>query len=123
MDAYHEFGTDLTAGANGDLLSVDGSDETGQRLLRRLYTPVTGYLWNLTYGAGLPQRVGDALKPSEFSDIEAEILAACAQEPGVAPNPAPMVKLNAGDNSLSGSISYTDAATQTPQVLYFPAGS
>jgi hypothetical protein len=123
MDAYHDFGTDLVAGANGDLLSATGDQETSQRVIRRLYTPQGGYLWNLVYGAGLPQRVGETLTPDQYNGIVADILAACAQEPAIAQVPAPVVTLTPINNGLSGSIAYTDAATKTPQVIYFPAGN
>lgn len=124
MDANHNFGSDLVAAANGDIASVSGTNETRQRVLRRLLTATGSYLWNLTYGAGVPQRVGDTLSAAVFGAIKAQILAACALEPGVMQFPEPVVVLVAGnDNSLSGNVTYVDAATKTPQVIFFPAGN
>src|SRR3954464_606603 len=113
MDAYHDYGNDLAVAANGDLMPVDGTGETRQRALRRILTPVGGYLWNQEYGAGVPGRVGDTLTPDEFGGIEADILAACALESGIASFPAPIVDLQLITNGLSGNVTYFDAATKT----------
>lgn len=123
MDAYHDFGNDLVIGPGGDLATVEGTDETRQRVLRRLYTPVANYLWDLVYGAGLPTRVGAVLTPDQYGAIQSGIVGACALEPAIAKLPAPIIKLTVIDNGLSGNVTYFDAATKTPQVIYFPAGT
>lgn len=120
MDLYHQYGTDLIAGANGDLLTVTGDTEVQQRLLRRLFTPYGGYLWNLTFGANVPGRVGDTLSPSDFGKVLADVKSAVAQESGVAKNPAPVVDLSLVDNGLVGTITYLDAQTKVPVVISFP---
>lgn len=120
MDMYHQYGSDLIVGANGDLLPATGDTETQQRLLRRLFTPTTSYLWDLTFGAGIPGRVGDTLSPSEFGQVLAQIKAAVALEPGIAQVPPPVISLELVDNGLAGSIQYVDAQTKLPAVITFP---
>jgi len=120
MDMYHQYGSDLIVGANGDLLPATGDTETQQRLLRRLFTPTTSYLWDLTFGAGIPGRVGDTLSPSEFGQVLAQIKAAVALEPGIAQVPPPVIGLELVDNGLAGSIQYVDAQTKLPAVITFP---
>lgn len=123
MDAYHDFGNDLLIGPGGDLATVEGTDETRQRVLRRVFTPVQAYLGDLLYGAGIPQRVGAVLTDDQYGAIQSGILAACALEDAIAKTPAPVVVLSVVDNGLAGNVTYFDAATKTPQVIYFPAGT
>ncbi|MGN6536402.1 MAG: hypothetical protein ACTHKQ_11825, partial [Mesorhizobium sp.] len=52
------WGEDLSVSASGDIATVDGDSLTTQRILRRLMTSPGDYIWNPTYGAGLPQRIG-----------------------------------------------------------------
>ena len=66
-DAAHYFGSDLQFSANGDLLVADGLDESQQRILRRLLTNLKDYLWQPTYGAGLPSYIGKPLDEAAIS--------------------------------------------------------
>ncbi|HEY1772420.1 MAG TPA: phage tail protein [Gammaproteobacteria bacterium] len=120
MDLYHQFGSDLIVGANGDLLPATADTEIQQRLLRRLFTPEGAYLWQLDFGAGVPQRVGDTLSPSVSGQILAQIKAAIALEPGIAQIPVPVITLSTVDGGLVGSIQYVDAQTKLPAVITFP---
>ncbi|WP_063615486.1 hypothetical protein [Bradyrhizobium sp. Tv2a-2] len=97
--------------ATGDLLVIDGDDEVRQRLERRLFTAVQGYVWHPSYGAGLPQKIGSVLSASQIRSIVASQL---AEEASVAPNPPPQLTV-ATDLNNSGAvrigIQYFDAQT------------
>ena len=114
-DAAHYFGGDLAIAANGDLLMVADPNETTQRILRRMLTPVGGYIWNLGYGAGLPQDVGE---PALLSAVQNAVRAQIFQEASVAKAPEPVVTVTQDTGgSVIVSIVYTDATTGTPQTL------
>ena len=66
-DAYHNYNQDLVASAVGDLLTADSLLESEQRVLRRLMTNPQDYIWQPTYGAGLPAKIGD---PFDVATIE-----------------------------------------------------
>jgi phage baseplate assembly protein W len=83
-DLHLEWNQDFIATATGDLLIVDGDDEVRQRLERRLFTSVKGYVWHADYGAGLPQKIGSTLSVEQ---IRAVVSAQLALEASVAPNP------------------------------------
>ena len=117
-DAAHYFGGDLTIGANGDLLLVSGDVETTQRIIRRLLTPQGGYIWNLTYGAGLPAQIG---QPTNLIAVQNAIRAQIFNEPSVAKAPEPTVSLtNNNDGTFIANIAYTDAVTGLSQSLTVP---
>jgi len=66
-DLWLEWGDDFQVDATGDLLIADGDDEVRQRLERRLFTAVQGYVWHPDYGAGLPQKIGQFFRSLKFS--------------------------------------------------------
>jgi hypothetical protein len=111
MDVSLEWGADFDVDANGDLLLVDGDDEVRQRLERRLFTAVNGYVWHPEYGAGLPQKIGSVYSVSQIKSI-------CQQqlnlEASVATNPPPILTVtrdpNQPDLTVIG-IQYWDAVT------------
>lgn len=119
-DAFHEFGNDLVIGPTGELLMVQGSQETQQRLIRRLLTPQGSYLWNLAYGCGAAQQVGTNITTREIGAIKSALLAAALQEPGVAQQPTPEIDIQVTDNGVIASVRYTDAQTKKPAVIYVP---
>ena len=123
MDAYHIFGNDLVPAANGDLLTVQGTTETQQRLLRRCLTAQGGYLWNLAYGCGAPQEVGDNITARELGAMKSALLAAALLEPGVSQQPTPVIDIEITGNGVTATIAYNDAQTKLPQVISFPVGS
>lgn len=109
-DVSLEWKSDFQVDATGDLLVVDGDDEVRQRLERRLFTAVQGYIWHPEYGAGLPQKIGD---PFSLSAIKSIVMSQIALEASVAPNPPPVVVVTQGPNNLSTftiAIQYYDAA-------------
>lgn len=110
-DIWLGWGKDFLVSARGGLVIAEGDDEARQRLMRRLFTAVNGYIWHPEYGAGLPQKIGDPWTPS---DIEAICRAQIALEQAVAINPPPIVNVTAGPNVpglVSIDVQYTSALT------------
>ena len=117
-DLAHIFGNDLAISPTGDLATVDGPAWTQQRVLHRLLTPVQGYIWQLAYGSGLPQMVGD---PVALQAIQGIVVEQMRMEVGVdqtQPIGVDVVTDNLGTVTLS--ISYTDAATGQATELTLP---
>lgn len=105
-DLYEIWGQDLVASATGGLLTVDGSARGQQRVLRRLMTNPGSYIWEPTYGAGLPAYVGTAL---DVKAISALIRLQMSLESAVAPTPTPVIDVTHFAGGLSVSIKYVDA--------------
>jgi hypothetical protein len=120
-DAWHIFGNDLVISANGDILVTSNStDETTQRVLRRLFTNQGGYIWHLAYGAGLPARVGT---PSSAAAISAIATQQMLLEAGVAQIPPPTISVTSTALGYTfTSIAYTDAVTKLTVPLTLPTG-
>jgi len=111
------FGGDLAVGPTGDLAVADGTVLTQQRVLRRLLTNTGGYIWQLSYGAGLAQFVGQPRAPAAMQGVaRSQIL----QESAVANSPPPSITANGeSDGTVTLSIVYTDGATQETSTLSF----
>ena len=110
-DVSLEWHDDFVPDSTGDLLVVDGDDEVRQRLERRLFTAVQGYVWHPDYGAGLPQKIGSVLS---VADIKSVCAAQLALEASVAPNPPAQLTVSASPNELgliTIGIQYWDAVT------------
>lgn len=118
MDLWHYFGNDLSVNNTGDILTSSSTTLTKQRILRRLLTNQGDYLWDLTYGAGLPQYIGRALTLALYQEISGIITAQLYLEPTVSQSPPPVIKLRAEQNSFFVNITFTDAQGQL-QVLAF----
>jgi len=118
-DAYHIFGQDWVVSASGDLLMTQNSqDETTQRVLRRLFTNPGAYVWNLSYGAGLPAQIG---QPTQPGTLKAVTLQQMQLEAGVAQTPAPTVAVTSNALGYTGiSVTYTDAVTRVTVPLTLP---
>jgi hypothetical protein len=116
-DLALQFGGDLTVGPTGDLAVADGAALTLQRVLRRLLTNQGDYIWQLAYGAGLGQFVGQPGAPAAiYGVIRTQLL----QEAGVAPTPSPVVSTVVGsDGTVTASLTYTDAATGQASTVSF----
>jgi hypothetical protein len=127
MEIYHEFGNDLVITPNGDLQTVDGIELSNQRIIRRLLTtPIAvanppDYLQQPTYGAGLPQFIGQLDTPQIYNEIRALIISQMYLEETVSQTPPPDVQLTGLPNYLSGTITYTYAATNQQVVISFTA--
>jgi len=111
------FGGDLSLGPTGDLALADGTLLTQQRVLRRLLTNPGGYIWQLPYGAGLVQFVGQTAAPLAIRAVaQSQIL----QEAAVANSPPPSIAAQAeSDGTVTLSIVYTDALAQETSTLSF----
>jgi phage baseplate assembly protein W len=119
MDLYHYFGQDLTVNQVGDLLLADGVILSQQRILRRLLTNPGEYIWEPSYGAGVPSYIGQALTPALKKQITGLITSQMYLEPTVLQTPPPVVTLTAQQNAIFVYIQYVDSTTNTVQVLYF----
>jgi hypothetical protein len=120
-DLSHQFGADLAVGPTGDLAIVSASTLGQQRVLRRLLTNQGDYIWQLAYGAGLAQFIGE---PARVAQIRAVIRSQIFQEAAVAQTPEPVVTVTFdGAGTLFADIRYVDATTGQTQVLSFSAGS
>jgi hypothetical protein len=116
-DAYHIYNSDLVPSANGDLLTVDSLLESEQRVLRRLMTNPQDYIWQPTYGAGLPAKIGD---PFDVATIESIVQSQMFIEDSVVRDPPPDVEVASFPNGMYVDISYTEADSDQDAVLSFP---
>ncbi|MGE4482005.1 hypothetical protein [Acidocella sp.] len=111
------FGDDLSIGPTGDLAVAEAQDLTQQRVLRRLLTNPSDYVWHLSYGAGLGQFVGRPGVPDLVSGV---IRTQMQLETQVVQSPAPSVVCNVSDDgTVMVSISYVDAVTGQTALLSF----
>jgi hypothetical protein len=112
-------GTDLKNNARGDLLTVVGSEETIQRILRRLLTNPGDYEWHPTYGAGLLRYIGQPLSDALYDQMTADTRSQMYQESAVSQNPPPQITFIADVFSLYCKIAYTDAVTNQQNFIEF----
>lgn len=115
-DLNQWFGNDLNVSATGDLLTVGDVTKGHQRLLRRLLTSPTDYLWHPEYGAGLPLYIGE---PLDKDTVEAVIRYQVALEPQVARDPEARVEIAPIFAGVHARIIYTDADSGNPTTLSF----
>ena len=113
-DLFHEFGADLVLSNSGDLLTADGATLGQQRVLRRLLTNLGAYIWNLSYGAGLPAMVGETIDAARIAGIARSqmLLEACVDQ---SPPPTCTV-VGTPLGVVTATISYTDTENSEPQV-------
>ena len=113
-DAAHLWGNDLSISATGDLALSEGSAHTVERLYRRLLSNpaadgIAGDLvFNPTYGAGLPRRIGTT---TGVAAIEAIVRSQLFQEASVAQEPQPVVIASPIFGGVSIRVTYTDRET------------
>lgn len=119
-DLDHVWGSDLSFGPTGDLATASGLEFGRQRILRRLLTNAGDYLWQSTYGAGLPAWIG---QPASIDQITGLIRTQMAAEPAVTLADEPDIAVSAIANGLSASITYTDAGTEQSVSLSFDLSS
>lgn len=114
-DLALQFGGDLYLSPTGDLALANGALLTQQRVLRRLLTNSGDYIWQLNYGAGLGQFVGQPGAPAAISAVtRAQVLL----EAAVARTPAPMVStVGEDDGTVTATLNYADAANGQVSVL------
>jgi len=118
-DLELDWGSDLTFTAGGDLALADNEMLPRQRIQRRLFTAIRGYLFHLEYGAGLPQKIGHV---GTTTAIQSLIRANIALEASVASYPLPQVTVTQ-DTSNPGLfvilIVYFDATLGEQVTLSF----
>lgn len=118
-DLSLEWRDDFQIDPTGDLLLVDGAEQTRQAIIRRLLTAVKGYIWHLEYGAGLPQRIGKVEQPTRIRSIcQSQIML----ERTVARIPTPTVRVSndgVDPNLFVIDVTYHDAATGAPLAITF----
>ena len=120
-DVAHPIGADLQLGPTGDLLLVSGADETKQRILHRLLTARGSYIWQLTYGAGLPEMVGEVASGQQIAAI---ITSQLALEQTVAVSPEPVVGgVASALGTVSATVTDTDSGAGPGQVLSVSLGA
>jgi len=123
MDIFQEYGNDLVIDNNGDLKVVDGIELSNQNIIRRLLTtplsvsPNPDYMDHPDYGAGLPQFVGAINSPDTYEKIDGLITSNMLLEQSVSQTPPPEIELTGLPNQLNGTISYTNALTNTQVVI------
>jgi phage baseplate assembly protein W len=117
-DISHVYGADIDLSASGDFLYVP--DETQQHVIKRLLTALGADIWNLTYGAGLGQFVG---QPVNLAAIANAVLSQIFQEESVAQLPNPTVTAVQNGTVIVVTITYADATTGQTQILTLPLGS
>jgi len=116
-DVSHVYGADIELSAGGDFLYV--ADETQQHVVKRLLTAAGADIWNLAYGAGLGQFVG---QPVNLPAITNAILSQIFQEASVAQLPNPTVTAVQNGTVITVTVTYTDATTGQSQILTLPLG-
>ena len=109
---------DLALGSSGGLETLTGPALTKQRLERRLLTNPGGYIWDLTYGAGLPAYVG---QPVDVGAITAVVTSQAMLEAEVASVTSVTVTQDALGNVVA-TLAYVDA-TGAPQTLLVSTAS
>jgi len=125
MEIFHDFGDDLIVTPTGDLQAAQGITLSKQRIIRRLLTiPIAiadspDYLQQPTYGAGLPQFIGQINTPTLYSKIKGLIISQMYLEETVTQTPPPDIQLSGLPNQLVGTITYTYAATNQQAVISF----
>lgn len=121
IDINHTFGGDLSVSPNGDIATVSGTTTGQQRVLRRLLTNPTDYIWDLIYGGGLARMVGSPSRPIALRGL---IRSQLGKEAAVAPIPEPVVTVASTPNGVvTTGIRYVDAQTGLTQVMNLPAGT
>jgi hypothetical protein len=125
MEIYQEYGNDLQVTATGDLLTVDGTELSNQRIIRRLLTtPITvisppDYMDHPTYGAGLPQFIGRPFSTELEEEINGLITSQMFLEESVAKTPPPEITMKILTNYIEVRITYTNVLTNQQAVISF----
>jgi phage baseplate assembly protein W len=119
-DVFHQWGSDLTISATGDISAVSGPLLGQQRVLRRLLTNPGDYIWQLDYGAGLARFIGQPVNPLQ---IQAIIRSQIFKEAAVARQPEPVIDVQVAPGGATGTVyvyvRYVDADSSQTQVLSF----
>lgn len=111
----HTMGSDLSLNSAGGLATVSEANQTTQAVLHRLCTNEGDYIWDLTYGAGLPAQIG---QPANLANIQAIATQQMALEASVdQTQPVAVTLSQVTTGTYKAVITYTDLATQTAQAV------
>ncbi len=91
IDIGHRWAGDLEVGPTGDLAIASGSLVTKQRIIRRLLTNPGDYIWDSSYGAGLPGFIGGTTSNGR---IKAVVHTQVLMEAAVSRMPGPEVAVS-----------------------------
>lgn len=119
-DVAQLWGNDLQLTPSGDVFMCDGDELTKERIIRRLMTLGGSYLWHQTYGAGVPQRIGDVLNTDLIKGV---VTAQVRKEGTVAATPAPQITVIPILNGVSVWIKYWSSITGQQVALTFDASN
>ena len=123
-DLSQQWGADLTIGSTGDLAVTAGVELGRQRVLRRLLTNPSDYIWHPDFGAGLARFVG---QPANVLQIRALVRSQIFKEARVARTPEPIIDVSISPAGAVGTvyvhIRYQDSPTGKTQVLTFSVGA
>ena len=108
-DVFHDWGQDLQTTATGDLLSVDSTQRSEQRIIRRLMTIEDDAWFHLGYGGSIPKRVGGAADEGLITGV---VRGQMLLEASVSKEVVPQVAVTSyPDGLLTTSIRYAEADT------------
>ena len=120
VDISHQWGSDWAISSSGDISCASGPLLGQQRILRRLLTNPGDYIWQLDYGAGLAQFIGQPVNPLRIQSI---VRSQIFKESAVARQPEPVIDVQVmpggGANTIYVYIRYVDADSDQTQVLSF----
>ncbi len=111
----HVIGFDLTLNSTGDLAVVAGDEAIRERVIRRLMTVRSTYIWQPTYGGGLPTFVGSV---ANAKLIQTVVRSQMLLEAAVARQPLPTVSVSSAVNGVTtATITYASQVTGYVQQL------
>lgn len=112
MEFYNIVGNDLERSTTDTIALVSGENETQQRIVRRLLTPVFSYVWHPNYGCGLSEYVGSEITASDVRQLKGIILKQLFLEDRVARNPVPTVSININTSLMTIGITYKEVPSE-----------
>ncbi len=115
-DINHLWSSDISTSSTGDLGAVTGVTRGQQRILRRLLTNPGDYLFQPTYGAGLPQAIGD---PLDIGKLTALIRSQVLLEDSVASVQSVSVVAQTDASTIAVNIKYTAQPSKAATELAF----
>lgn len=115
-DIDHYWGQDASLSAGGDFARANRALRSKQRILRRLLTNPGDYIFQPTYGAGLPKMVGQLVDAARIRGV---IRGQMMLEASVARSPAPTIDVQAITNGVAVRVSYTVLPDRQPVALSF----
>lgn len=119
-EVFHAFGYDLAFSPTGDIALASGTVEGQQRVLRRLLTNPGDYVWDMAYGAGLAQFLGQPIAAARIAAVSRSQM---FMETAVSRTPAPVIDVQSSpDGTVTETIRYVDSQTGVAVPLTLPIG-